>query len=143
MKISKKCKYGLRAVFEIALSEIDNQKLIKRKTISKNQNIPDSYLENILLVLKNGGIINSLRGAQGGYFLNKPAKDISLYDIVVTLEGRLQEEECLDNVENCKQKDCCQFKHVWDNLRSAQEEILKNVRIADLIENKDFTIPCC
>ena len=65
MKLSTKCRYGTRAVMEIARCYKESP--IKRKDIAKNQNISDSYLENILISLKNAGIIDTIRGANGGY----------------------------------------------------------------------------
>ena len=142
MKLSTKCKYGIRAIFEIAISQYIEKEMIKRKQISKNQRIPDSYLENILILLKNGGIINSNRGRHGGYFLNKPAEQTTLYEVIRALEGRTEIEECLDNVAQCKYNDCCKLKKVWEELLNVQKNILENVTVADLISSDGNDSPC-
>ena len=74
MKISTKSRYGTRAVLEIALNR--NERNLTRKQISKNQEIPSSYLENILISLKTNGIIRTIRGPKGGYELAKKPEDI-------------------------------------------------------------------
>lgn len=80
MKLSTKGRYGLKAMFELSINK--NKGPLPLKLIAKNQSISEQYLEQIFSTLKKSGLIKSVRGAQGGYLLNKEAKDISVGDIL-------------------------------------------------------------
>jgi len=88
MKIfSKKVKYGLAALFELAKNY--NMGFIQIKDIASAQEIPQNYLEQLLSLLKKAGLVESMRGSQGGYKLNKPADQIKIIDIIEVLDGPL------------------------------------------------------
>ncbi len=140
MKLSTKCRYGTRAIMEIAKHYKKDP--IKRKEIVKNQNISDSYLENILITLKNSGIIITIRGANGGYLLRRSPSEINLLEIVNALEGSLAPVECLDNAEVCEKTAGCATRVVWGKLRDAKEDVLRNCTVQDLIsQEKDMNAP--
>ena len=86
-RISAKGIYGVSAILELALHHDSGAMQIR--DIASAQNIPQHYLEQILVVLKRGGIVKSFRGAQGGYALAADPADIRLLDVVVLLEGPL------------------------------------------------------
>ena len=85
MKLSTKGRYGLRAMVDIAVYSQDSP--VPISAIAERQNISVSYLEQLLPKLKKAGIIKSIRGAQGGYMLDKDPKDISAGDILRTLDA--------------------------------------------------------
>ena len=85
MNISKKAEYAIRAVIVIALHA--NNKPLQISEISKKESIPTKFLEQILLNLKNNGILNSKRGANGGYLLGKSKDDISIGMILDIIDG--------------------------------------------------------
>ena len=88
MKIfSKKVKYGLAALFELAKNY--NLGFIQIKDIASTQKIPQNYLEQLLSILKKAGLVESMRGSKGGYKLNKPANRIKIIDIIEVLDGPL------------------------------------------------------
>ena len=88
MKIfSKKVKYGLAALFELAKNY--NLGFIQIKDIASTQKIPQNYLEQLLSILKKAGLVESMRGSKGGYKLNKPADQIKIIDIIEVLDGPL------------------------------------------------------
>ena len=88
MKIfSKKVKYGLAALFELAKNY--NMGYIQIKDIASAQKIPQSYLEQLLSILKKTNLVISLRGSQGGYKLNRPVSQIKIIDIIEALDGPL------------------------------------------------------
>ena len=92
MKLSTKGRYGLRALIDLALySEED---AVSIQSIAKRQNISDSYLEQLVRKLKHAGLVISVRGAQGGYKLAKPAEEISVGDVLRALEGSLEAVTC-------------------------------------------------
>ena len=135
MKISTKSRYGTRALLEIALNK--NKENLTRKQISQNQEIPASYLENILISLKTKGIIRTIRGPKGGYELARDPADITIFQIVEIMEGPFDSIPCLDNDENCTRSSSCVTKGVWEKLQRAQENVLNEITIQDLVEETE------
>lgn len=133
MKISTKSRYGTRAVLEIALNR--NKKNLTRKQISKNQEIPSAYLENILISLKTNGIIRTIRGPKGGYELAKNPGDITVFQIVDILEGSTDLVPCLENSNVCARNSICVTRGVWSKLQKVQEDLLSTITIKDLVED--------
>ncbi len=134
MKMSTKCRYGARAVVEIARYYEDGP--VKRRDIAKNQDISDSYLENILIALKNAGIIDTIRGANGGYMLRRPPEEINLLEIITALEGSLALVECVENPSTCDRVKQCSTRGVWIKLQKAKEDVLKNIYIKELVDHE-------
>ncbi len=132
MKISTKSRYGSRAVLEIALNT--NGVNLTRKQISKNQEIPSSYLENILISLKANGIIRTIRGPKGGYELAVKPEDITIFNIVEILEGGADNIPCLTDSSKCTRTSTCVTRDVWSNLQKIQEDFLKSITIKNLVE---------
>ncbi len=132
MKISTKSRYGTRAVLEIALNR--NERNLTRKQISKNQEIPSSYLENILISLKTKGIIRTIRGPKGGYELAKEPEEITVFEIVNILEGPPDSIPCLDDSNACTRSSICVTTDVWKKLQKVQEDLLSEITIKDLVE---------
>jgi len=88
MKIfSKKVKYGLAALFELA--KYSNMGYTQIKNIASEQNIPQNYLEQLLSILKKAGLVESMRGSQGGYKLSREANKIRIIDVIEALDGPL------------------------------------------------------
>ena len=133
MKISTKSRYGTRAVLEIALNR--NKENLTRKQISRNQEIPSAYLENILISLKTNGIIRTIRGPKGGYELAKDPGDITVFQIVDILEGSTDLVPCLDNSNVCARNSICVTREVWSKLQKVQEDLLSTITIKDLVED--------
>lgn len=90
MKITSKTKYGLRAMLYMATHNTRN---ITIKEISENENISLRYLEQIFSLLKKTNIIKSIQGSKGGYELLKKSEEISIFDIVLALEGNIEISE--------------------------------------------------
>ena len=86
MNLSSRCDYAVRAVVELG-RRAGAEAPCTATSIAEVQNIPEKYLVHILLQLKRAGIVRSVRGAQGGYFLERPAAAISLLDVVTAVEG--------------------------------------------------------
>lgn len=132
MKISTKSRYGTRAVLEIALNRSGDK--LTRKQISKNQEIPSSYLENILISLKTKGIIRTIRGPKGGYELAKEPEEITIFEIVNILEGPSDSIPCLDDSNTCTRSSICVTTDVWRRLQDVQKDLLSEITIKDLVE---------
>lgn len=134
MKLSTKCRYGVRAVFEIAKNY--NQIPTKRKNIAKKQDLDESYLENILIDLKNANIVSSIRGVNGGFVLKMPPQTITILKIVESLQGTLTPLECLVDTTVCQKVESCVTRPVWQKLKDAQEEVLSSFTIQDLLDTE-------
>lgn len=105
--ISSKTIYAIAALQE--LGSIDNDKVLKIKEIAINANIPQNFLEQILLELKKQGLLSSIKGAHGGYKLAKPLKDITLKDVVIVLES--------DIFSDISQKNNLALQLFWKDLK--------------------------
>ena len=133
MKLTTKARYGVRAM--IVIAQNFNIKPTKRKSIVEEEDIPDSYLENILIALKNRGILHTIRGPHGGFVLNKAPEETTLLDIIEVLQGSLAPTECVDTKSICDRADSCVTRPIWAKLKEAQEEILGSVSLADLVRD--------
>ncbi len=135
MKLSTRCRYGTRAVVEIARNYQKGP--TKRKEIVARQGLTDSYLENILLTLKNTSIIGTVRGAKGGFVLRKAPADITILEIVEALEGPMEPVDCLGNPGVCQRVRTCVTRPVWEKMQQAQREALRSVTIQHLVEESN------
>ncbi len=138
MKLSTNCRYGIRALLEIARHY--GELPVKRKEIARNQEISLSYLENILLMLKSNNLVDSIRGAHGGYILTRAPDKINLYDIFKALEGVLAPVSCLTNPLSCGRFDGCVTRSVWQELKIANEQVLQKTTIQDLLDRESKLI---
>ena len=130
MRISAKADYAVRAAIEMARAEVDRP--TKGEAIATAQAIPLKFLENILIDMRHAGLIRSQRGAEGGYWLAKPAADISVADIIRAVEGPLasvrgQPPEEIDYPQGAEQ-----LQRVWIAVRTALRGVAENVSLADL-----------
>jgi len=130
MNISSKCEYGARAMLELARQSNDAQPLSATK-VAEAQSIPEKYLVHILLQLKHAGLVESVRGAHGGYRLAKSAEGISLRDIVLAIDG-----PSLDPLP-VKDEAAPELKAVWRRAGGAIDALLAATSIRDVIEGDD------
>ena len=133
MKLSTKGKYGLKAMFELALSS--NGEPVSLKYIAKQQGISDQYLEQIFSILKKAGLVKSVRGAQGGYYISKEASEITVADILKVLEGDMAFTECLLDKDLCENFDSCATKYVWAKIKESIEEVTNSISLQDMIDD--------
>jgi Rrf2 family protein len=133
MKLSTKGKYGVRAVFEIARHY--GKGPISIKEIVERQGISISYLEQILYRLGKAGLIDSVRGPAGGYLLARKPSDLTIGDIIRTLEGPIALSHCLEPGEagDCYQADDCVARMVWTKVGAKIEEALDSITFSDLL----------
>lgn len=118
---------------------------IPLKLIAEKQNIPDQYLEQLIAALRKEGMVKSVRGAQGGYMLALTPEEITVGDIIRTLEGPVAPSDCVidDDVSNCNRKDCCVTRVVWEKIRDSINSVVDSITLQDMLndynnlENKD------
>ena len=132
MKLTRQCRYAVRAVLTIA----KNYKKCPttRKEIASAQHVTEFFLENILSVLKKHKILSSLRGKRGGFVLNRAPEEITVYDIIKTFLSDLSPVECLVSNENCERKSSCVTRIVWNDMYKAQKQVLKSYTIKKLLD---------
>lgn len=134
MQLSTKSRYGLRAVLHIARR--GGTISAKRKDIADQEGISSSYLENILLVLRNHKIVETVRGVKGGYMLSGPPSRISVYDIVNALEGPLAIVECVEKPGCCERTPTCISRLVWCELAENIHATLKKISLQSLLDRE-------
>lgn len=132
MRVTAKVDYAVRAAVVLARAAAAGEGAVKGDRIGTEQGIPVKYLENILAELRQGGLVRSQRGAEGGYWLARPAADISVADIIRTLEGPLANVrgESPDQVEYPEGSGALQ--EVWIATRAALRSVLERVSLADV-----------
>lgn len=136
MKISKRGEYGLRAMIDLA-DWTSGSDVIQIKDIAARAKIPIKFLEQILLALKNAGLLQSRMGIGGGYYLARPPGEITLGQIVRTLDGPLAPVRCVSKMAyepcGCPDEQTCGLRIVMLDVRNAIAGILDNTTLADVI----------
>lgn len=132
MRISAKADYAVRAAIELAAAA-DDDGPVKGERISEAQDVPLRFLENILGELRHAGLVQSQRGAEGGYWLNRPADDITLAEIIRAVEGPLASVRGQRPEELEYRAGTEPLQSVWVALRANIREILESVTLADLV----------
>lgn len=132
MKLSTKGRYGVKAMVDLAMHYGDTP--VSIKTISQRQNISEYYLEQLFSSLRKAKLIKSIRGAQGGYILNRQPEDITVSDIIEVLEGPIEISDCLDGV-TCNNVDCCATRLLWKKIKTSIDEVTNSVTLKDIVED--------
>ncbi len=142
MRLSKKSEYGLRAMIE--LTQEYGRGLVQRKVLADRQNIPLGFLEMILLSLKNAGLIGSRRGMNGGVFLIKPPREVTLGQIIRILDGPLAPIACVSQTAYQKCEDCphagtatCPIQRIMLDVRNAIASVLDYYSLEDFVYDKN------
>ncbi len=148
MKLSTKGRYGLRSMIELGMNEHTGP--VATHLIAQKQNIPERYLEQLLIPLRRAGLVKSVRGSQGGYLLSKKASEISVGDIIRVLEGPIAPVDCVNEVnpEECSRSESCVTRGIWSQVRDSVTKVLDSYTLEDLItqskslEDKSIIIEC-
>lgn len=129
MRVSARADYALRAVVELATVEEGTMKV---EDIAASQEIPPRFLENILLALRHAGLLQSQRGADGGYRLAQPAAEISLADVIRATEGPLAAVRGVRPDDLEFEGSAEPMGEVWIAVRAALRSVLEQVSVADV-----------
>lgn len=144
MHISKRGEYGLRAMIDIAthLHAHEGRSVVQIKEIAERQHIPGKFLEQILLTLKNAGLLRSRMGVGGGYYLAHPPEEITLGQIVRFLDGPLAPIRCVSQTAyepcGCPDEQTCGLRLVMLDVRNAIADILDRTTLADVMARVDL-----
>ncbi len=135
MKLSTRGRYGLKAMFQLALHYGEGP--ISLNQIAEKQNLSENYLEQLFSTLRKEGLLNSVRGAQGGYMLSDSPESITVGSILRALEGNMAPSDCvMDDNNDCKNEDCCATRLVWVKIKDSIDEVIDSITLQDMVDDK-------
>ncbi len=135
MRISSKGEYGLRALFDLAQHYGEGP--VQSDDIAVRQGIPANYLNQMLILLRRAGLIDSLRGPQGGHMLARSPEAINLLDALTVLEGPLMYGDTIrDDLVPTHPEDSDMVREVWGQIRETLESQLQNISLEDMCQRK-------
>lgn len=134
MRLSTRAQYAVRAMVDLALYSDGHP--VSLKEISRREDIPLNYLEQLFFRLKNGGIVASVRGPGGGYVLARESSGIKVGEIVSTVEEPLSPLACLDDgASGCDRPSRCVTHGIWQGLGERIRGFLDSITLADLVRD--------
>ena len=131
MKLSSKTHYGLIACHILAKSFPDGQ--VSATALESHMSVSGKYLEKIMRMLSKRDIVSANRGANGGYYLARAPKDITIGEIVRALEDDMEIIECVKDGGKCK---CCPSSGVWKRLYKGINDLLDSMTLQEMIDGK-------
>lgn len=133
MWISTRAQYGMRALVEVALG---GERPTSLKTVAERQQLSQPYLEQIFAVLRNAGLVESIRGAHGGYRVVRPLDEVDALEIVELLEGSLAPVSCIDDGSTCERTGQCSTEPLWREVDEAVRAVLRGTSLGDLVRRR-------
>ena len=135
MNISAKSKYAVRALVELAeRTEADPGRVVRLNDIATGRGIPLQFLEQLFAALRRAGIVKSRRGASGGYQFARPPAQVTVLEVVETLDGLVSPAVCTQG--ECERLEECGPAAVWLEAKLALEQVLRETTIADLADRE-------
>ncbi|WP_419646976.1 RrF2 family transcriptional regulator [Victivallis vadensis] len=134
MKISTKGRYGLRILLDIALYRVGDKPRMIRE-IANNQEISEKYISRLIIELRKAGFVRSVRGVNGGYTLTRKPEDISVLDVLETMEGPVAIVDCTNSSgEACRRKPQCPTQRMWAEINQKIRSAFAAYTLKDLVE---------
>jgi Rrf2 family cysteine metabolism transcriptional repressor len=142
MVLSQRSQYGVRAVFELAKRADTGP--VKAAAIASAQQIPLRFLENILAQLRQGGIVESARGKEGGYFLARHPEDLSVGEVLRLLEGDISSVDCKEvgGGRDCSLLSGCVLLPMWQEAHQAMMSVFDFATFEHLLEQERMSSGC-
>jgi Rrf2 family transcriptional regulator, cysteine metabolism repressor len=137
MKVSTRGEYGVRAM--VALASHYGSGPMSIATIARESSVPYAYLEQLIAPLRKAGLVESKRGAQGGYLLTRSPENVRIGEVYRVMEGPVAPMDCVSediSEQTCPLIDGCQTRPVWLKVRDSIVEAIDSGTLADLINNK-------
>lgn len=134
MKLSTKGRYAMRAMLDLASHY--GEGLVFLKDVAARQEISERYLEHLFLTLKAAGLVNSTRGAKGGFMLSRSPSEIKLVEIMTVCEGQMSLVECVDDAKSCPRSMRCVTRDVWIEMKNVLEGVLDSISLQTLVERQ-------
>ncbi|MEE9367487.1 MAG: Rrf2 family transcriptional regulator [Pontiella sp.] len=136
MKLSTKGRYATRIL--LCISRLQGDQPVPKKRISEQEGISTDYIEQIIVPLKNAGLVNSVRGLRGGFRLARSSAEITVYDILAASEGDINLVGCLS--EGCSRSDSCVVQRVWQGASDQLREYFTKITLKELHDDYDKKI---
>lgn len=133
MRVSAKSDYAVRAAVELAASP---EGPVKGERLADSQDIPLQFLEHILLDLKRVGIVRARRGAKGGYWLARPADEVSVADVIRAVEGPIANVQSAPPESISYTGNAAELQNVWIAVRASLRSVLEAVTLEDLVSGE-------
>ncbi len=133
MRVSAKADYAVRAAAELAAA---GEGPVKGEKLAEAQQIPLQFLEHILLELKHSGIVRARRGAKGGYWLARPAEQVTIADLVRAVEGPIADVQSTPPEAIEYRGNAAHLREVWVAVRASLRSVLEEVTLADLVSGE-------
>lgn len=134
MKISTKGRYGLEAIVDLAIHLSEGH--VNLKSISERCGMSEAYILQIFLMLRRAGIVESIRGSQGGYTLSRAPSEITVGHVLTALEGPLAPVACVaEKAEHaCERYGNCPTRGFWESIMLALNDVADSITIEDLVD---------
>lgn len=138
MKLTTKGNYAISALMELVKE--NNRQHMSLKVIADRLDLSENYLRQLFMQLRKAGIVQSVRGVGGGYFLAKSLDDVSVLDVIVAVEGEINVVPCLGEEKgaDCERMDICSARNVWMKLNNHVMSNLESLSLANLISEFDL-----
>jgi len=134
MILSTKGRYGLKIMYELALNYGEGPMPLKE--VAQRQQLSETYLEQLIAHLKKAGLVRSIRGAQGGYELIRKPEEISVGEIIRTLEGPLAPSECVVDAEpECTKAENCVTRLIWEKIMEGINNVVDSITLNDMVND--------
>ncbi|MBA2565879.1 MAG: Rrf2 family transcriptional regulator [Gemmatimonadetes bacterium] len=137
MRITTQAEYGLLCALHLARRSPGVA--VSAREVAQAEQLPGQYCEKIFRQLRQARLVESVRGASGGFRLARQADAISLKDVIDATEGRTFQVNCADHpvgVERCQSDQCCSLRPVWRALQARIDGLLDQIRLADLLQEE-------
>ncbi len=147
MLFSTRAEYGVRLMVELGRQSGDRP--VSLSAVAEGENLPLAYLEHLVAKLRKAGLVESQRGAHGGYRLARPAEEIDMQEVVVALEGAIAPMECFhpspEGKVSCSHETdgdhACATKLLWTRVHGGVSKALSGTTLADLVEFAESSAP--
>ncbi|MBW1703503.1 MAG: RrF2 family transcriptional regulator [Deltaproteobacteria bacterium] len=132
MRLSTRSRYGTRMMQDLA--QHYDKGPVRIGEIAKRQDISVKYLEQLIIPLKQGNLIRSVRGPKGGHMLARPPEEISVGQIVKALEGGIELAGCIENPGECERSGSCLTRGIWEDASKSMYDKLNSITLSKLLE---------
>ncbi|MBO4491297.1 MAG: Rrf2 family transcriptional regulator [Lentisphaeria bacterium] len=131
MKISTKGRYGLRILIDLATHDPEKPRMLK--DIARSQQISEKYISRLVIDLRRAKLVRSVRGVYGGFHLAKLPEQITLLEVLETMEGPISVVDCVRSPEKCKRQTLCPARGIWMDLNNGIRELTSKITLDDIL----------
>ncbi len=135
-RVPTKPRYGVRAMLDVAMHQGEGEPVLLRD-IAERQGISERYLEHIVNSLRTAGLLRSVRGPKGGYYLARPAAQITMMEVVGAIAGFFQLVECVEEEGSCARSEACATRLFWERLQEAMRGVMEETTLEELVRAQE------